>query len=65
MNEKQYYFKPNKKKNTKRYPSRWWSYWTQPCGKLHKRSANKKVRRTSDVTDGKSYKKLWGWFEWC
>ena len=40
------------------------SAWSKPSGRFWKRNANKKVRRASDISNGNSYKKEWGWFEW-
>jgi hypothetical protein len=59
MKELHYY--PNLKGQRK---NGWFSAWTKPKGKFWKRNANKKVRK-QNIPDGKSYKKTWGWFEWC
>ena len=39
--------------------------FVKPGTKLDKRRAARRVRHAKDVSDGKEYRKLWGYWEWC
>ncbi len=59
----QSYLRLGKKGLRKRYG--YTNGFVKPGTKLAKRRAARRVRHTKDVSDGKEYRKLWGYWEWC
>ena len=43
----------------------WLNGWVAPATKFEKRRASRRARHTKDISDGKEYRKLWGYWEWC
>lgn len=43
----------------------WISAYVKPSGRYWKRKAAKKVRRYGEISSGSSYKKFFGWMDWC
>ena len=43
----------------------YYSGFVKPGTKEDKRRASKRVRRASNVPNGKAFRKYWGYWEWC